>query len=209
MNPGTPGWRGTGELYQSDVRENPNFNSVSVARTERQRLERAIAAATASPIFFRKDSAVIQASDVALLQTLAVAMKAKNPSDPAIPISVNGFASSEGPLLRLRLLQLGPREHILFWTWHHIISDGWSIALFHRDLRVAYQAFCEGEENPLKRLEVQYADYAIWQRGWMQSEELKRLLGYWQRQLAGAQILADDSKRPVAVLLTKSVLGVK
>jgi len=100
MNPGTPGWRGTGELYQSDVRENPNFNSVSVARTERQRLERAIAAATASPIFFRKDSAVIQASDVALLQTLAGAMKAKNPSDPAIPISVNGFASSEGPLLR-------------------------------------------------------------------------------------------------------------
>lgn len=100
MNPGTPGWQGTGELYQSDVRENPDFNSRTVAQSERQRLERAIAAATASPIFFRKDSAVVQPSDVTLLQGLAVAMKAKNPSDPAIPVSINGFASSEGPLLR-------------------------------------------------------------------------------------------------------------
>ena len=73
---------------------------MSVARSERQRLERAIAAATASPILFRKDSAVIQAADLATLQTLAAAMKAKNPSDPAIPITINGFASSEGPLPR-------------------------------------------------------------------------------------------------------------
>ena len=107
-----------------------------------------------------------------------------------------GFNLSEGPLLRVRLLQLGPREHILSWTWHHIISDGWSIALFHRDLRLAYEAFCEGEENPLERLEVQYADYAIWQRGWMQGDELKRLLGYWLGQLAGAQILELSTDRP-------------
>jgi outer membrane protein OmpA-like peptidoglycan-associated protein len=100
MNPGTPGWQGTGELYQSDIRENPNFNSRTVARSERQRLERAIAAATASPIFFAKDSAVVQSSDVTLLQGLAVAMKAKNPSDPAVPVNINGFASSEGPRLR-------------------------------------------------------------------------------------------------------------
>jgi outer membrane protein OmpA-like peptidoglycan-associated protein len=99
-NPGTPGWRGTGELYEEDNTEDPDFNSTTVARSERQRLERAIAAAAASPILFQKDSAVVQPADLATLRTLAVAMNAKNPSDPPIPITISGFASSEGPLLR-------------------------------------------------------------------------------------------------------------
>ena len=99
-NPGTAGWHGTGDLYQSDVREDPDFNSVDVARSERQRLERAVVAATASPILFAKDSAVIQPADLTNLRTLAAAMRAKNPSDPLIPIRINGFASSEGPLAR-------------------------------------------------------------------------------------------------------------
>jgi outer membrane protein OmpA-like peptidoglycan-associated protein len=99
-NPGTAGWRGTGDLYQSDVQEAANFRSDDVARSERQRLERAVAAAAASPILFAKDSAVIQPADLARLRTLAAAMNAKNPSDPAIPITISGFASSEGPLAR-------------------------------------------------------------------------------------------------------------
>jgi outer membrane protein OmpA-like peptidoglycan-associated protein len=99
-NPGTPGWRGTGELYEEDNTESANFNSTLVARSERQRLERAVAAAAASPILFQKDSAVIQPADLARLHTLADAMKAKNPSDPAIPITISGFASSEGPVAR-------------------------------------------------------------------------------------------------------------
>ncbi len=96
QNPGTAGWRGTGDLYSSDVREEPNFNSVDVARSERQRLERAIAAATATPVQFGKGSAVLQAPYPERLRALAEAMKAKNPSDPAIPIVLAGFASSEG-----------------------------------------------------------------------------------------------------------------
>jgi outer membrane protein OmpA-like peptidoglycan-associated protein len=99
-NPGTAGWRGTGNLYEEDNQEDPDFNSTRVARSERQRLERAIAAAAASPILFPKDSAVVQPADLATLRSLAEAMKAKNPSDPAIPITISGFASSEGPLLR-------------------------------------------------------------------------------------------------------------
>ena len=106
------------------------------------------------------------------------------------------FDLGEGPLLRVRLLKLGAREHILFWICHHIISDGWSIAVFHRDLRLAYEAFCGGAENPLDRLELQYADYALWQRSWMQGKELERVLGYWQRQLAGAQTLELPTDRP-------------
>lgn len=97
-NPGTAGWRGSGDLYSSDVQEEPDFNSVAVARSERQRLERAIAAAAASPILFDHNSAVVRPADVATLQALAEVLKAKNPSDPAVPIVVSGFASSEGDL---------------------------------------------------------------------------------------------------------------
>ena len=99
-NPGTPGWRGTGKIDEQDNQEIANFRSRDVARSERQRLERAIAAATASPVLFSKDSAVIPPADQTRLHTLAAAMKAKNPSDPAIPITINGFASSEGTLAR-------------------------------------------------------------------------------------------------------------
>jgi outer membrane protein OmpA-like peptidoglycan-associated protein len=95
-NPGTPGWRGTGDLYSSDVWENSDFNSVQVARSERQRLERAVAAASVSPVLFLQNSAVIQPPYGARLRTLAAAMLAKSPSDPAIPVVCSGFASAEG-----------------------------------------------------------------------------------------------------------------
>ena len=99
-NPGTPGWRGTGRIDEEDNKEKAPFNSKSVARSERERLERAITAAGASPILFAKDSAVIQSGELLKLRTLAAAMTAKNPSDPAIPITISGFASSEGVLSR-------------------------------------------------------------------------------------------------------------
>lgn len=95
-NPGTAGWRGTGNLYSSDVQEAPSFNSVQVARSERQRLERAVASASVSPVLFLRDSDVIQPPYGARLRTLAAAMLAKNPSDPAIPVVCRGFASAEG-----------------------------------------------------------------------------------------------------------------
>lgn len=96
QNPGTAGWQGTGNLYSSDVREEPNFNSVAVARSERQRLERAVTAAAVSPVLFAQNSAVIQPPYGARLRTLAAAMKAKNPSDPGVPMVFHGFASAEG-----------------------------------------------------------------------------------------------------------------
>ena len=95
-NPGTSGWQGSGDLYSSDVQENPDFNSIHVARSERQRLERAIATVTASPVLFSHNSTVLQPPHVAKLRILAEAMKAKNPSDPAIPIVFRGYASAEG-----------------------------------------------------------------------------------------------------------------
>jgi amino acid adenylation domain-containing protein len=106
------------------------------------------------------------------------------------------FDLREGPLLRMGLLRLEACDHILVWSCHHISSDGWSIAVFHRHLWLAYEAFREGGNNPLEPLPVQYADYALWQRGWMQGEVLEGLLEYWRGQLAGAATLELPADRP-------------
>lgn len=99
-NPGTAGWQGTGELDENDVNEETNKRSRQVARAERQRLERAIAAAMASPVTFAQNRSDIQPPFGARLRALAEAMKAKNPSDPAIPVIMRGFASAEGARAR-------------------------------------------------------------------------------------------------------------
>ncbi len=90
-----------------------------------------------------------------------------------------------GPLLRMKLLKLGERDYILLRTMHHIVSDGWSEGVFNRELAELYQAFCEGRENPLRPLSVQYADFALWQREWLEQEGLRGGLAYWSKQLAG------------------------
>ncbi|HKX31503.1 MAG TPA: amino acid adenylation domain-containing protein, partial [Blastocatellia bacterium] len=97
------------------------------------------------------------------------------------------FDLARGPLLRLKLLRLGESEHVLLRTMHHIVSDGWSEAVFNRELTALYGAFREGRENPLEPLPVQYADYAIWQRSRQRrdADGLRAGLAYWKAQLAG------------------------
>ena len=99
------------------------------------------------------------------------------------------FDLAQGPLLRAVLLHLSDEEHVLLLTQHHIISDGWSISIFVHELTTFYTAFLTGSPVTLKPLPVQYADYAIWQRHWMQGEVLEQQLDYWRRQLAGAPLL--------------------
>ena len=107
------------------------------------------------------------------------------------------FNLNQGPLLRITLLKLGKREHILLWVCHHIVSDGWSTSVFNRELATLYEAFCEGRDNPLEPLAVQYPDYALWQRRWLQGEALERLLAYWTNKLEGAPpLLALPTDRP-------------
>ncbi len=107
------------------------------------------------------------------------------------------FDLSSGPLLRMRLLKLGEEDHLLLWTMHHIISDGWSMGLLITELTTLYNAYSRGEESPLRDLRIQYADYAHWQRNWLQDDVLKRQLTYWKRHLAGApQVLELPSDRP-------------
>jgi aspartate racemase len=106
------------------------------------------------------------------------------------------FDLARGPLFRTKLLRLGEEEHVLLVGMHHIVSDGWSMGVFWRELRALYNAFCVGKPSPLAELPIQYADYAIWQRGWLQGEVLDKQLGYWKRQLADVAALELPTDRP-------------
>jgi amino acid adenylation domain-containing protein len=109
------------------------------------------------------------------------------------------FDLGAGPLIRARLVRLGRREHLLLVTMHHIVCDGWSLRVFLDELQLLYDAFCRGEPSPLAELLVQYADYAVWQRQWLQGEILERQLETWRRRLSGAPVLLQlptDRPRP-------------
>src|SRR5205085_11432965 len=96
------------------------------------------------------------------------------------------FDLTRGPLLRAQVLRLGPQEHVLLLTVHHIVSDGWSMQVLFQELSALYAAYAAGLPSPLPELPIQYADFALWQRQWLQGEELEDQLAYWQEQLADA-----------------------
>ncbi|MCP4660126.1 MAG: amino acid adenylation domain-containing protein, partial [bacterium] len=123
------------------------------------------------------------------------------------------FDLTRGPLLRAVLVRLAGtparrsvdrEEHALLLNMHHIISDGWSIGVFSQELATLYEAFEQGKPatDPrfgLEELEIQYADFAVWQRSWLEGEMLERQLAYWKQQLAGAPEVLDlpfDHPRP-------------
>ncbi|WDE09224.1 amino acid adenylation domain-containing protein [Thalassomonas viridans] len=102
-------------------------------------------------------------------------------------------------MLRVRLVKVSYHEHVLLVTMHHIASDGWSMGVLINEFSTLYGAYMRGEENPLPPLEIQYADYAQWQRNWLQGEVLDKQLGYWQEQLAGLPVVHNlplDKARP-------------
>ena len=106
------------------------------------------------------------------------------------------FDLERGPLIRARLLRLTPSEHWLLLTLHHIVTDGWSSGVITRELVALYNAYDQGEASPLPALPVQYADYATWQRQWLQGEVLERQLDYWRHALAEAPVLDLPTDRP-------------
>jgi amino acid adenylation domain-containing protein len=109
------------------------------------------------------------------------------------------FDLAVGPLFRARVLRLGAEDHVLLCTMHHIVSDGWSMGLLIKELTSLYEAFTQGQPSPLAELTIQYADFAQWQRGWLQGEVLERQLNYWKQQLGGAPAaleLPTDYVRP-------------
>ena len=103
----------------------------------------------------------------------------------------HSFDLTQAPLLRIRLLRLDSEEHVVLLTMHHIISDGWSMAVFFREMSTLYAAFSEGMKPTLAELPIQYADYAVWQRNRLHGEALASELSYWKKQLAGAPPALD------------------
>lgn len=111
------------------------------------------------------------------------------------------FNLEHAPPLRARLLRLDAQEHVLLLTKHHIASDGWSLDVLIREVGSLYPSFSRGDASPLPELPIQYADYALWERERLQSEELDQHLAYWREQLAGAPPVLElpaDRPRPPA-----------
>src|SRR5262249_4685313 len=107
------------------------------------------------------------------------------------------FDLARGPLLRTTLLRLSDQDHILLITMHHIVSDGWSVAIFNRELAVLYEANLAAKKAELRELPIQYADYAVWQRNWLAGPVLDKQLDYWKKQLEGVPTLLElPSDRP-------------
>ncbi|HID52191.1 MAG TPA: non-ribosomal peptide synthetase, partial [Anaerolineae bacterium] len=109
------------------------------------------------------------------------------------------FNLAEGPLFHVTLIQRGDEEHVIILTMHHIISDGWSMGILMREIGLLYSAFLAGRPSPLPDLPIQYADFALWQRQWLQGEALETQLAYWKEQLTNCPPLLElptDRPRP-------------
>ncbi|MDB9344758.1 amino acid adenylation domain-containing protein [Nodularia spumigena CS-586/05] len=109
------------------------------------------------------------------------------------------FNLSKAPLLRVKLIKLADQSHLLLLVIHHIVCDGWSMDILRKELFTLYTAFCNGESSSLLPLSLQYADFAHWQRSYLQGETLNKQLNYWQQQLAEINPLLElptDYPRP-------------
>lgn len=110
------------------------------------------------------------------------------------------FDLSRDLLIRAKLFRLGPAEHILVLTVHHIVFDLWSLGIFYRELTEAYRAILEGHLPQMEDLPIQYADFAVWERQWLQGDKLESLTSYWKAALSGGaethHLLPDHARPP-------------
>src|SRR6185369_14875685 len=110
-----------------------------------------------------------------------------------------GFDLGAGFLLRVLLLKVGPREHRVVLTLHHVAADGWSMGVLVQEVGALYAAFLRGGPTPLPELAFQFADFVAWQRGWLQGEALEKELAHWRAKLEGVAPVLElpfDHPRP-------------
>ncbi|KAK9759407.1 hypothetical protein K7432_017678 [Basidiobolus ranarum] len=93
------------------------------------------------------------------------------------------FDLAKSPLIKVKLVHLKPEEHVLLIVIHHIVSDGWSITILQKELAVLYESYSCGKSSPLPEPLIQYADFAVWQRNWLQGDNLDRQMTYWKEKL--------------------------
>ncbi|WP_242688082.1 non-ribosomal peptide synthetase, partial [Photorhabdus stackebrandtii] len=133
------------------------------------------------------------------LRSLSATARAKRVAELTEYEACAPFDLTQGPLIRGQLLQLADEEHVLLFTQHHIISDGWSTGIMVCELAALYQAALAGQAAVLPPLPIQYADYAVWQRNELQGERLTEQRDFWGAQLQGAPALLElptDRPRP-------------
>ena len=114
----------------------------------------------------------------------------------ASELKARPFDLSKDLPVRVELLRLKAEQHVLIVVKHHIASDGWSSGVFARELAALYNAFSQAQPSPLAELPIQYADYAQWQREWLEGEQLEKQLAYWKEQLRDVTILELPTDRP-------------
>src|SRR6202451_496122 len=114
---------------------------------------------------------------------------------------VKAFDLARGGLFEVILLEMAERDHVMMIRMHHIVGDGWSGSVFEDELRLLYAGYCAGTVPRLPELELQYGDFAVWQRGWLQSGPLQQQLEYWRKQLDGVAglVLPTDYPRPLVL----------
>ncbi len=136
------------------------------------------------------------------LSALPSARRAATVWELAVAEASTAFDLARGPLVRAVLLRESPRAHALLLTFHHIVSDGWSIGIVYEEIAALYDAHLAGRRSPLPELPIQYVDFADWQTRWFQGEVVERQIAYWQHQLSGIPALLElptDRPRPAVM----------
>ncbi|MDN9009505.1 non-ribosomal peptide synthetase [Brevibacillus laterosporus] len=112
------------------------------------------------------------------------------------------FDLTKCPLVRFLLFKKDDENYVFYYTMHHLIMDGWSLQIFTHELSVLYEAFSQGKQSPLPEMQLQYADFAAWQRKWLDGKVMNQQLAYWKKQLAGdlpvLQLPIDRTRPSVA-----------
>ena len=131
------------------------------------------------------------------LQPLPIGEREAAAQQEIAAFSQKTFNLEHGALLRVNLWQIAAEEYILAFALHHIIFDEWSSALLIRELGLIYTAFCAGKPSPLEEVTIQYADFAHWQREYLQGDVLEKQLTYWKSQLQNLPLLEIAPHRPL------------
>ncbi len=185
----------------SAVRLAGPFNMAVLARSLNEVVRRHEALRTTFPEAGGRARQVIAGSlrvaiPVIDLRRLPASGRSEEVERQALAAGLYPFRLGSEPLLRAVLLRLDAEEHVLLFTIAHIASDGWSMALLVREVATLYAAFTAGRPSPLPELPLQYADFAVWQRRWLQGDAAAQRLAYWTRRLAGSASLELPADRP-------------
>jgi acyl-CoA synthetase (AMP-forming)/AMP-acid ligase II len=139
-----------------------------------------------------------QAPEVPLVKVSGEALEQRRTSAARLAAeeSMRPFNLTDGPLLRVAVFEIDPEEHLLVFTMHHIVTDGWSIGVMSREIPLLYDAFRRREQPLLPPLPVQYGDYTLWQRERLSSGGLDASLNYWRERLSEVEALEFPVDRP-------------